>query len=120
MAKQSKPKSSLKLTQKLSLFFYQRSLLTVVLWLSIVIFGALCYTTLLKREGFPTINTPYAISTGSYFVNDPAKVDSQVTKPLIDYLLKQDGVKKVSAQSYDNFYSVIIIYKDKVNAEGSQ
>jgi len=112
-----KNNSKLRLTQKLSLFFFQRTKLTVFIWLVVFIFGALCYTTLLKREGFPTINTPYAFASGTYFVNDPAKVDSQVAKPLIDYLLKQDGVKKVTSQSSGNFYTVIIIYKDKVNAE---
>lgn len=113
----SADKNKLKLTQKLSLFFFQRTKLTVFLLLVILTFGVLCYTTLLKREGFPTINTPYAFASGTYFVNDPAKVDNQVAKPLVDYLLKQDGVKKVTSQSSSNFYTVIIIYKDKVNAE---
>ena len=117
MADTKNSKEKLKLTQKLSLFFFSRTKTTALLWLVIVVFGALCYTTLLKREGFPTINTPYAFASGTYFVNDPAKVDNQVAKPLIDYLLKQDGVKEVTSQSSDNFFTVIIIYKDKVNAE---
>lgn len=82
----------------------------------LVLFGATCYGTLLKREGFPTIATPFAIASGSYLVNDPAQVDNQVTRPLSDYLLKQDGVKSVQAQSFANFYNVIVSYKDNVNA----
>lgn len=117
MKEKKTAKPGLKFTQKISLFFFQRSKFTVLLWLAIFIFGALCYTTLLKREGFPSINTPYAITAGTYFVNDPAKVDSQVAKPLVEYLIKQDGVKKVSAQSTDNFYNLIIIYNENVNAE---
>ncbi len=116
MTKNEKSSHELRFTQKLSLFFFSRTKTTALLWLVIVVFGVLCYTTLLKREGFPTINTPYAFASGTYFVNDPSKVDSQVSQPLIDYLLKQDGVKKVTAQSSSNFYTVIVIYKDNVNA----
>lgn len=48
----------------------------------IALFGILSYTTLLKREGFPPINIPYAIGQGTYFVGDPGG-DSDVAKPSI-------------------------------------
>ena len=102
--------------QKLSLWSYNNPRKTALIWLIIVLFGAVCYTTLLKREGFPAINTPFALGTGSYFVNDPAKVDSEVAQPLSDYLEKQNGVKSVQTQSFANFYTAIINYKDNVDS----
>ena len=74
----------------------------------------LCH--ILKREGFPSINTPFAIASGSYLVHDPAKVDADVAKPLSGFLMKQDGVKTVQAQSFGDFYSVIVNYEEGVNA----
>ncbi len=103
--------------QKFSLFFFRRPRLTAILALLLVLFGILSYTTFLKREGFPSISTPYALAQGTYFVNDPAKVDSEVAKPLSTFLLDQSGVKSVMAQSYGNFYTVIVSYKDGVDAK---
>lgn len=105
--------------QKFSLFFFRRSRLTAILALLLVAFGILSYTTLLKREGFPTISTPYALAQGTYFVNDPAKVDSAVAKPLSDFLLKQSDVKSVMAQSSGNFYTVVVSYDEGVDAAGT-
>ncbi|MDB5170418.1 MAG: hypothetical protein JWO35_112 [Candidatus Saccharibacteria bacterium] len=102
--------------QRLSLFFFMRPRKTVLILLTVVLFGAACYSTLLKREGFPSINTPFAVANGSYLVNDPAKVDADIAKPLSNFLLKQEGVKSVETKSFGNFYSAIVSYKDNVNA----
>ncbi len=110
-------KTDLNRLQKLSLFFFNRPRRTAFLWLLIVIFGALSYSTLLKREGFPSIETPLALAKGSYLVNDPAKVDQDISKPLSEFLLKKDGVKTVQTQSFDNYYSAQVIYNENVNAE---
>src|SRR4051812_3554806 len=80
-----------KLLPKISLFFFKRPLLTLLFWALLLTFGIASYTTLLKREGFPSINTPFAIAQGTYLVNDPSKVDNDVSKPLDSYLLKQEG-----------------------------
>jgi len=117
MAKKvSSKKGGLKRLQKLSLWSYKNPRKTALIWLVVVLFGAVCYTTLLKREGFPAINTPFALGTGSYFVNDPAKVDSDVAKPLSNFLESQEGVKSVQTQSLANFYTAIINYKDNVDS----
>jgi multidrug efflux pump subunit AcrB len=105
------------LLPRLSLRAFRRPHRTALIWLLVVAVGVLSYTTLLKREGFPPVSTPFAISTGSYLVNDPAKVDSDISKPLSGYLLKQNGVKTVIAQSYGNFYNVIINYDSGINAD---
>lgn len=103
--------------QKLSLFLFDRTRFTAIIWVALLLFGALSYTTFLKREGFPSIQTPYAFAQGTYLVNDAQKVDNEISKPLSEFLLKQDGVKLVQAQSFDNFYTVIISYDEGTNAE---
>ncbi len=120
MAKKSKiNKSNQKHTifQRLSLAFFMRPRRTAIIWIFVAVFGALSYTTLLKREGFPAIATPFAIAQGSYLVNDPAKVDSDVAKPLGEFILKQPGVKSVQSQSFDNYYTTMVSYNEDVNAE---
>ncbi len=103
--------------QNVSLYFFKRPRKTALLCLALVLFGAVCYTTLLKKEGFPSINTPYAIAQGTFFVENSEKVDSDVATKLSSFLLSQDGVKSVQTQSFDNFFTGQVQYKDEVNAE---
>jgi len=103
--------------QKLSLFFFKRPGKTALIWIVIAVLGVLSYTTLLKREGFPTIQTPFALARGSYLVNDPAKVDKEVAGPLSEFLLKKDGVKSVQTQSFDNYYIAQVSYAENIVAE---
>lgn len=111
-----KKTNTLKPLQKLTLFFFDRPRKTALIWLVVTLFGVFCYTTLLNREGFPAIQTPYAFANGTYLVNDPAKVDSEVAKPIDEYLLKQPDVKTVQSQAQGNFYSITVAYKDNTDA----
>src|SRR6185295_17952588 len=94
---QSNPKNAPKRTllSKLTIFFFDRTLLTLLLWLLLIGFGILSYTTLLKREGFPSVNIPFAATSGTYYVNDAGRVDSEVAKPLAQIVLAQKDVKAV-------------------------
>lgn len=114
--KQSKS-GSLKPLQKLSLWSYSHPRKTAIIWLIIMVFGIACYSVLLKREGFPSITTPLSLSTGTYLVNDPAKVDKEVAEPISKVALDTEGVKTVDTQSFANFYSAVIYYKEGVNAK---
>jgi multidrug efflux pump subunit AcrB len=89
-ARASESSTQLKPLQRLSLFFFDRPRTTALIWLIITVFGALSYTTLLQREGFPSVNSPFAVTQGTYLVNDPVKVDKEVAKPLSDFLLNYD------------------------------
>lgn len=109
----SRPKA----LQRLSLYFFNRPRRTAILCTAIVLFGVLSYSTLLKREGFPSIETPFALSQGTYLVNDAAKVDNEAAKPLSEFLLKQSGVNSVQTQAFDNFFVAQVSYDENVNAE---
>lgn len=120
----TKPSKSLKLPKdrllpKFTMFFFAKPWLSVGIWLVLIVFGILSYSTLLKREGFPTINVPLAIVQGTYAVNDPAKVDHDVAKPISELALKQKGVSLVQAQSSGSFYVITIQYDESVDAHAS-
>lgn len=110
-------KNELPLFSRIGLFFYDRPKFSILIWLSILVFGIASYATLLKREGFPSINVPYSTVSGAYLVNDPAKVDHDVGKPLSSIITKVDKVKTVDSQSGSNFYNVIIQYEEGTDAK---
>ncbi len=101
-----------KLLPRLGVFVYDHARVAIVLWLCLLVFGAASYTTFLKREGFPSISIPLSIVSGSYLVNDPAKVDAEVAKPLSDIILKNSHVKSVQTQSRGAFYAITVQYAE--------
>ena len=114
-------KSSKKQTkfQRISLFFFNRPRLTLVLWLLVFAFGILSYTTLLKREGFPSVQLPLSFVNTTYLVNDANEVDQNVSLPISELILKQNKVKTVQSVSAGNFSTVIVQFEDGVNAKVS-
>lgn len=106
-----------RLLPKLSLFLFDRSRTVAILWLCLTVFGVLSYTTLLKKEGFPSIDIPYSMVGGAYFANDPAKVDQAVAKPISDIALKDERVKSVQTNATANQFYVVLQYQEGTNAE---
>lgn len=102
---------------KVTSFFFSRPRLTAVIWLVLLVFGVASYTTLLKREGFPSINIPITIVNGTYIVNDAGKVDAEVTKLISDAALELDSVTAVQGQSLENFFNVVVQYKEGTDAK---
>jgi multidrug efflux pump subunit AcrB len=108
-----------RLLPRFSLFIFDRSRTAALLWLCLTIFGIFSYTTFLKREGFPSVNIPYAVATGAYLVNDPEKVDREVAQPISELILKDDRVKNVQTQSQAMFYSVAVQF-EKEDADANK
>lgn len=115
--KKTKNSQELSLPQKLSLFFFKRARTAAIIWLVLAVLGFASYSTLLKREGFPSIEIPFAVANGTYLVNDPEQVDEQVSAPLSEYILNENGVKSVQASSQANFYNIAISYEEDVNSK---
>ncbi len=105
-----------KLLPRITLAFFNRPRLVALLWLVITIFGVVSYTTLLKREGFPSVTIPIVIVSGTYAVNDAATVDKALAGPVVAIALKQPGVKTVTSESGANFFSATVQYGEKTNA----
>lgn len=114
---QPKTKNDARWLPRLSLFMFDRSRVAALIWLVVTIFGVFSYTTLLKREGFPSINIPFSIVNGAYLVNNPEKVDTEVAKPISDELMKDERVSSVDSSSQGNFYTVIVQYKEGTDAQ---
>ena len=105
-----------KLLPKLSLFVFRHARGAALLWLCLALFGALSYTTFLKREGFPSVDIPFSMVSGVYFVNDPAKVDAEIAKPVGDIVLRDSRVSSVQSRASASFYNIIVQYKEGTNA----
>ncbi len=103
-----------KLLPRLSLFFFDRPWLSASLWLVLLVFGILSFTTFMKREGFPSVNIPLVITSGTY-AQDGATVDQKLAKPVSEIALKQDKVTTVMTSSQDNFLEATVQYEESVD-----
>ncbi|MCW1908446.1 MAG: efflux RND transporter permease subunit [Candidatus Saccharibacteria bacterium] len=108
-----------KLLAKITIAFFKRAKTTAGIWLILTVFGIASYTTLLRREGFPSVNIPLAIIGGTYFVNDAAKVDTDVAKPLSELALTQESVSAVQTNSAANFFTVSVQYKEGTDSKAA-
>lgn len=116
-------KKSLKPTRlgKLSLFLYNHVFLSATLWVSLFVFGVLSYSVFMQRQGFPSVEVPVSVANAVYFVDDKAKVDNEVTKPLSDVIEGVPEVKTVRTNSFNNQATIVIEYNDGVTSDsGSQ
>lgn len=116
-ANAAKPEA--KLLPRLSLFFFDKYRFTALLWVVVTAFGILSYTTFMQREGFPSINIPYSVITGTYLVNDAAKVDADVATKIGAIALKEPGAKTVSTTARANFFTVAVQFKDGTDAQAA-
>lgn len=122
MKKETQPRNTKlesRLLPRISLFMFDRSRTAALIWLVVTIFGVFSYTTLLKREGFPSVTIPFSVVNGAYLVNDPAKVDKEIAKPISDEILKDDRVSSVDSTAQGNFYTVVVQYKEGIDAQAA-
>lgn len=108
-----------RLLPRLTLYFFKRPKLTAVAWLSLLVFGILSYTTLMPKQGFPPVQAPLAVVTGTYLVEDAKKVDQQVTAPLSEIALQLDFVKTVSAEANASTFNLLVQYEENAGPEAS-
>lgn len=109
-----------KLLPRITGFFFDRPWMTFGIWLVLVVFGIVSYTTLLKRQGFPSISLPVVIVNGTYAVNDPAKVDQQLGATISSVALKQTGIKSVTTTSQGNFVNAVVQYNESISANDAK
>jgi multidrug efflux pump subunit AcrB len=112
-AKPSKDNILVKMTE----IFFTRWKATLLLWLFLLSFGALTYTTLIKREGFPPIQFPVSFVNGLYFVNDKNVVDEKLAVPFYDAVKSIEGVSKIETTSNDNNFIGVIYFEQSVSPQ---
>ena len=117
----SKKKEKNNILVKMTSFFFMRWKLTLLLWAFLLGFGALTYTSIIKREGFPPIQFPLSFVNATYFVDDVDAVDSRVALPLYEVVNEIDGVDEVITSSSANFMTSQILFDQSVDpAEANQ
>jgi HAE1 family hydrophobic/amphiphilic exporter-1 len=88
-----------------------------IIWTIIIALGLICYLQVMKREGFPNVQSPIGSAVINYPVNDKNIVDEKITKPVVEETLKNSNVKKVTGISNGNGSNIIIEYKESADAE---
>ncbi len=86
------------------------------MWLVVVGVGLTAYFGGLAREGFPPVNLPIAIVDGTYFVDDPTTVDTDVTQPLGEAFGAIEGVAEVQSFAVTNTFAVVVEFEDSFSS----
>ncbi len=102
---------------KLSSFFFTRWRLALIAWLIICLGAFGVYSQVIQREGFPPVQFPISIVSGTYFVDDVEQVDQDITSHLTAILADADIVKETQATSTDNAFNILVFFEDEVKAE---
>jgi HAE1 family hydrophobic/amphiphilic exporter-1 len=92
----------------------------LLLWIFIVGFGALTYTSLIRKEGFPPIQFPVSFVSGFYAVNDAERVDGDVARPFVSALETVDGIDRVNTTATSNSFNGVVFFEDTVTPEDGQ
>jgi multidrug efflux pump subunit AcrB len=104
------------LITKLATAAARRWKITLGIWTAIVLIGLVAYGGGLAREGFPPVNLPIVVVDGTYFVDDPELVDTDVALPLQTAYLEIEGVKEVQSFSRGNAFAVIVEFDDEFSS----
>lgn len=90
---------------------------TVALLIVAVIAGVYAFASALDREGFPPINTPISVVSGTYFVDDADRVDADVVAPLAAAFLVAEGVVEVSTESQPTSFGIVVEFDDSIDSD---
>ncbi|MGI9595517.1 MAG: efflux RND transporter permease subunit [Acidimicrobiales bacterium] len=88
-------------------FFAANTFITLPLWILLIGFGLVAYLGLLPREGFPSVEIPLGVASGSYFVDDQEQVDADIAAPINEALADRPEVLSVTTNSRDNSFVVL-------------
>src|SRR5690606_3907446 len=88
----------------------------LLLWVFLLGFGAVVYTSIIKREGFPPIQFPVSFVSGFYQA-DANKVDSDVAQPFYNAVRDIEGVTSVSTTANVNSFSSAVFFEESITTE---
>ncbi len=97
---------------RFSQFFAKTTPLTLSLWLFLLVFGYLAYTSWMPREGFPAVEVPIATAGGEFISDDPSQVlmpqevDEQIA-PLVEAISEREEVKSIESAARPNSFTLI-------------
>lgn len=99
---------------KFSLFFVNNFRISLIIIIASLFLGFVSYTSLLKREGFPSIAFPIAVVSAVYPVNDVSIIDTDVAQPLEDLLKERDNIDTFQTSLTPNGMGVTIVFTSEV------
>ncbi len=83
----------------------------------VLIAGVSAYGFGLDREGFPPINTPISVVSGTYFVDDAEQVDTDVVQVLESAFGDVEGVVSTEATALSNGFSVVVEFESDIDSD---
>ena len=90
--------------------------ITLGFMVMLLIAGVSAYGFGLDREGFPPIDTPIAVVTGTYFVDDADTVDAEITTPLARAFVDVADVLEVQTQARPSSFVVVVEFDSGVDS----
>jgi multidrug efflux pump subunit AcrB len=87
----------------------------------VVIAGLSAFTFGLNREGFPPINTPISVVSGTWFVDDATVVDDDLVRPFKEQFERVEGVVSVDSEARPSSFAIIVEFESDIDsATGTQ
>ena len=85
--------------------------------IGITLLGLWAYGPGLDREGFPPVNTPISLVTGTYFVDDADRVDVDVVQPLESAFADVEGVVETFTEARPSSFLVVVEFESSISSE---
>ncbi len=82
----------------------------------VVIAGLSAFSFGLDREGFPPINTPISIVSGTWFVDDAGVVDDELVRPFKEQFEAVEGVVSVDSEARASSFAVIVEFESDIDS----
>lgn len=84
--------------------------------LALVVAGLTAFTVGLDREGFPPINTPISVVSGTYFVDDVEQVDADVVNSIDPAFASVDGVIETQTRALPNAFVSVVEFEPSISS----
>lgn len=100
----------------IALFATTRWKVTAGLFVAVLIAGLSAFTFGLDREGFPPVNTPISIVSGTWFVDDAGVVDEDLVKPFKEQFDTVEGVVSVDSEARSSSFAIIVEFGSDIDS----
>lgn len=97
----------------------KRPLLITVIFVTLILFGYICYTTL-NYNLLPRFDSNSVSISTTYTGASPDEVQTSVTKPIEDAVAAVEGVDEISSSSQEGVSSVTITLKSGIDSKDAQ
>lgn len=90
---------------------------TFALLIVVLIAGVSAFGFGLDREGFPPIDTPISVVSGTYFVDDAEVVDAEIVVPLEEAFGAVDGVISTESTAQPSSFSIVVEFESGISSD---